>query len=296
MILEESISKYRKPSNDASQSFNISETHRYKGSHCFNDIKIETSKSIINFDLCLPGQVSKRSLKIKNISKQSIELEIKFNQGKDLNEVFKSIINENINDVFGNLTNSQNIYSCFSIDVETIKLDQDEIVSINITLTAPFIKSKLNLFTTLEIKHNDTVIQNIPIQAYIETPKLLCLKSTAIEGELPIILLELEPGIKYKIPFKNQSLIDLELDFILEKKFTDNLIKHKDLVYECQLICYPNNIIIPAQGSSTIDLIAKVTKTQFEGVRPQDRIRKVLIGKVKDASVYYTFFIEAFFK
>jgi hypothetical protein len=245
----------------------------------------------------------KRKLLIKNISKDNIDIEIRITDKDNITDIFKTIVNENIEDIYGEMKNSFEYFSINDCMAINSSLRSDEITSIDVILKAPFVKSKMNLFSCIEILSNGVVVQNIPIQGYLEIPKLLCLKEmNCTQANLPLISVQIEvksKGQKFKIPFKNMSMVDLDLDIILEKKFNDNLFTYREEVYQCQFICFPGNLTVSAQSTSTLDLIAKVTKASDDTDDKRNlgnKIRKVLIAKVRNANVFYTFFVEAIFK
>jgi hypothetical protein len=318
--LEESISKYRQPGgNDESvrqlslegvdsgteNKINVKSENIRKNEDNFSKVEVlDLGKGFVNFGICLPGQVMKRTICLKSLAQEDIELHIKFSTDESLNDKFRNILTENINAIYTNIQNSQIKYACFTINDNkdttlTLTLKPEEVTNIEVILTTPFAKSKVDLFTNLDIFADNSLTINIPLQGYLEIPKLLCLKELHSDcAKLPLIAIQAEikaKGQRFKIPFKNLSLVDLELDFILEKKFNDNIFKHNSSTYQCQFICFPNNLTIPAQATSTLDLIAKITKIEQEQ-QVADRIRKVLIAKARNANVFFTFFIEAFFK
>jgi hypothetical protein len=274
---------------------NLSESKDINLKHSINE-KLEIDNKFINFDISFPGQIVKRSISLKNNSKDNMNIEFKFNS-KELNDVFSKY------EEFERITNSQNIYSCFSIQekgtsINKLILHKNEICNIDVILDTPFMKNKENLFSCLDIIKESEVVIKVPIKGYVEPPKLVCLKEIN-GGNIPLINLKVElktKGQKFKIPFKNLSLLDLDLDIIIEKKFSDNFFILNGSSYQCQFYCFPNNITINSHQTATIDLIAKITKVSDENLKPIfNKIRKVLIAKVKNANVCYTFFIEATF-
>lgn len=156
------------------------------------------------------------------------------------------------------------------------------------------------------IKNEKHLKSYMPILGSVDIPKLLCLKELYNEkATFPLISLLLEiksKGQKFKIPFKNFSLKDMEIELIFEKLPINKTIFHiGEKYYECQFLCFPNRLAIPSHGVCEIELIAKIKKFKvsntenFVVTKIGKKIRKVLIAKVKNASVYYSFFIEASF-
>jgi hypothetical protein len=306
------MEKYRKESTNKSELFELSQTRdlalkefhdKSVLSNASNFLEFVYKDKYINFDISFPGQNVKRVFGLKNNSSHKMSIDIKFSYG-DLKNNFESII-ENFKNFEKDITNSQNLYSCFSFQEDylnnmKITLRPYETETIDLNLITPFVKNKQDLFSMMEIHSERDNILNIPIMGYIDVPKLVCLCDIK-GGSVPMINLKLEvksKGQKFKIHFKNLSLLDMDLDIIIERKFNDNSFKINGNFYQCQFYCFPNTLTINSHNTTSIDLIAKVTKASEENINNMsltNRIRKVLIAKVKNANIFYTFFIESIF-
>jgi hypothetical protein len=256
----------------------------------------------INFDISFPGQIVKRIFGLKNNSSHKITIDLKFSNN-DLNKKFESILN--LSKIEKDIENSQIIFSCFSLKEDylnelNLTLKPFETETIELNLITPFVKSKRDIFALLEVNLKRESIINIPLIGYVDVPKLVCLCDTR-GGSIPMINLKIEikaKGQKFKVPFKNFSLLDMELDIIIERKFNDNTFLINGETYQCQFYCFPKTLIINSHSTTSIDLIAKVTKSFDENLNTSyltNKIRKVLIAKVKNANIFYTFFIESIF-
>ncbi len=240
---------------------------------------------------------------LKNNSSHKLSLDLKFSKG-NIKKKFESVV-YNSNTIEYEIENSQNIFSCFSLKEDhfnelNLTLKPFETETIELNLITPFVKSKRELFSLIEFFSGRENVLNIPIIGYIDIPKLVCLCDTR-GASLPMINLKIETkskGQKFKIPFKNFSLLDMELDIIIERKFNENTFCLNGNIYQCQFYCFPNTFTINSQSTTSIDLVAKVTKALDENINTQpvsNKIRKVLIAKVKNANIFYTFFIESIF-
>ncbi len=307
------LEKYRRDNTNKSELFELSQTNdlaikeihdKSVISNALSGVEFVYKDKYLNFDIILPGQNVKRIFGLKNNTNHKINLEIKFSQA-DIRNKFESLL-ENFNKNEKDIDNSQNIFNCFSLSEEysndlNITLRPFETQTIDVNIITPFVKNKQDLFSLIEINSGRDNILSIPILGHIDVPKLICLCDTK-GGSLPIINIKLEiksKGQKYKVPFRNLSLLDMELDIIIERKFNDNTFTINGDIYQCQFYCFPNSLIINSHTTTYIDLIAKVTKATNENINTSslsNRIRKVLIAKVKNANIFYTFFIESIFK
>lgn len=257
----------------------------------------------INFDISYPAQNVKRVFGLKNNSNNKISISLKFSDG-EIRDKFEKLI-DNFKNIDKDVINSQNIYSCFSFQEDYLKemnltLRPFESQTIDLNLITPFLKHKQEMFSIIEIYSSRENILSIPILGYIEIPKLVCLCNIK-GGSIPMINLKIEiksKGQKFKIPFKNKSLLDMELDIIIERKFSNNIFSINGNIYQCQFYCFPNTLRIDSHTTISIDLIAKITKASDENINTDmisNKIRKVLIAKVKNVNIFYTFFIESIF-
>jgi hypothetical protein len=107
-------------------------------------------------------------------------------------------------------------------------------------------------------------------------------------------------GQKVKIPFRNFSLKDLEIEFYFERNSgLQNKVFVNNQLYDAQFVCFPSNLVISSHATAFLELVVKVLKAKqdenIEILKNKNLIRKVLIAKVKNANAYYTFFLEASF-
>jgi hypothetical protein len=283
---------------------------------------ISIEKQTLNFGMCFPGEIIKRRFKIKNNSyTDKFQIEIKFNFAKDVNfkKYFLSITcdeNNTNNASFPNIENSMLKYNCFNIlgkedepvSERKILLKEFEETEIEISFTSPFNKSRENFYSVIHVISKNQVIHSILIISTLEIPKLLCLKElNSPNAKFPLIPLMLEiksKGQKFRLPFKNASLKDMLIEISIETCVSKNssVFGFDDNYYECQFFIFPSLLEIPAQSMGSIDLIAKIRrikndenldKLKLSGKLNSNKVRKIILGKIKGASVVYNFFVEA---
>ncbi len=164
----------------------------------------------------------------------------------------------------------------------------------------PITKIKEDLFGLLQIQNGNHPEKNIPILCNIEIPKLLCLKQVYSESKLPLLSLMLElktKGQKFRVPFKNASCKDMEIDFSLDTINNNSIFTVKDNVYDCQFMLFPNKLNIQPGSTQSIDIIAKIRKVKSDENQNMDKyqnkVRKIIIAKLQNSDVFYSFFTEA---
>lgn len=250
-----------------------------------NTPDVEINKKSLDFGIVFPGEIANTKIKLKN----------------------SSITDKSVVDL---LLSSQG--KCFSLSENEILtekkflLKENEELEFDITLITPFRKKSERLSATLQIFTDQNLLCNLPINANVEIPKLLCLKEmSSPHAKFPLINLMLEvktKGQKFRIPFKNSSNKDIEVEFSIDK---NNTLSHSVFIfeenyYECQFLFFPNFLVVPSQGSNYIDIVAKIKRAKLdeniEESKITNKVRKIIAAKIKNSTIFYTFFTEAVFK
>ena len=320
--VEDNVNYFNKTKENSNLHSKINHNINYESSqHDTKFSKHKTNKSIIihpsilQFPVSFPGEVVKKSFKLINLTNQKLLFKLIISNEKNLVDLFKRYFNNIIEAYESNKINNAHIqYKCFKFDsCLNIKMDNNCLIC-NLTeyeeqnlvlyFETPSLPSKDTKFGLLELQINDTIEDYIPILVTIEVPKLVCLREIYTPNAVyPLLSFKIKiqnKGQKFNIPFKNLSIKDMTIDFEFENnmnKRSQNIISYKNNFYECQLVCFPSTIHIEPQSSVYLEIICKVqnykSNEQTEIYKKdKERIRKILVGKVKNTSVTYTFFIE----
>jgi len=243
---------------------------------------------------------------ISNTTKENLNIDLQFVL-KEKNLIKQQLEQHFSKDIIEGLENSQTKYNCFEINCAQATLPGLTEVNFDIELTAPKIKSKEDLFAIVQVTcnlRNKTSYSFLPVFAYVEIPKLMCLKELYVEKcnfpLIAILLNTMSKGQKIKIPFRNFSLKDMQIEFYFERNTQfQNKVNINNQVYDAQFLCFPSTLVIPSHSTTFLELVVKVLKSRhdenFQLIKNKNMIRKVLVAKVKDANAYYTFFLEASF-
>ena len=275
-----------------------------------HDTQRETFKvnpSILKLPLVFPGETIKVKFSVINLQAQNVFIDFSFVlKEKHILKDYEAFYQ--YKDVLESFENSQAKYNCFKLSsnsTEEIKKLSER--DFEVELKSPQIKSKEDLFALLQITSNFNDKTNyffLPILANVEIPKLLCLKELYIEKcNFPLIAILLNTqtkGQKVKIPFRNYSLKDLEIEFYFEKNSSiQNKVLINNQLCESQFMCFPSNVVISSHTTTYLELVIKVLRIKqdenFDTLKNKSVIRKILIARIKNADVYYTFFLEARF-
>ena len=118
---------------------------------------------------------------------------------------------------------------------------------------------------------------------------------------MSILLKMTSKSQKFKIHFKNYSMKEIEMDLLFEKtSFNSNVFSLYKKFFECQFILFPNKLTVPSLGIIEVELIGKIKKFKgnveknknFELDKIGNKIRKVLIGRFKNASFFIRFLLK----
>jgi hypothetical protein len=208
----------------------------------------EFDREFVNFSVSFPGESLTCEFTVKNISIIDACFEIRFSQQENLLKIFKKYYQSDIKEVFEEIPNSQVNFGCFSLSYFEENNNLCNAKKIRI-----FIKKGNFPSENFLLKNEKYFKYFMPILGSVEIPKLLCLKELLNEkAKFPFISLLLEiksKGQKFRIPYKNFSLKDIEIELIFEKMPSNNTVFcFGGKFYECQFLCFPNKMTIPSHG------------------------------------------------
>lgn len=291
----------KKSQSDHNLSVSISEERREEETFTVNP-------RIIKMPLVFPGETIKVKFSVHNVLAENIYIDFSFvmKEKNILKDIYKEIYQ--YKDIIDSLENSQVTHNCFKASSNsTEEIKSLSVRDFEVELNCPQIKSKKDLFCILQISSNfndKTTYSFLPILANVEIPKLLCLKELYTEScSFPLIAIKLNTqikGQKIKIPFRNYSLKDLDIEFYFEKNTNlQNKVFINNQLFEAQFICFPSNIVIPSHTTAYLELVIKVLRIKQDEncnmLKNKNLIRKVLIAKIRNANAFYTFFLESRF-
>jgi len=113
---------------------------------------------------------------------------------------------------------------------------------------------------------------------------------------LPLAIKRSPACQKFRIPFKNNGDQDVEVEFSFLKT-GDSQDEAKEKV---EFYCVPSNMKIPADSSVMLNVLVKMSSSPLrqraeEANKKRDKgdDLRMLVGKIKDSSLFYSFLIDA---
>lgn len=244
---------------------------------------LHVSKSKICFGKNMPGQIVEEPLDIVNKTNQNlvvqIELDSENHEFRDTEEYVYSIRRSHLYD--------------FN-DKHYLIMAPFSSASFKVTLKVPGVKRDCNNngFANISIKGLKEHIK-VALESKIKVPKVTCPKSLFNQNaKLDIIKLAAKEGKKqdYKLPFKNEGDTPVTLEF----SFHNPGEAYKGETAECSI--YPQTVTIQPNSSSMLNFSAKVGQIRLRDKRTSHHkekgvcAKKVLLGKVKDTNLIYSYY------
>lgn len=299
-FLSRSIDDIMSLSNTNIESLNKSEGISSKNDNRITpEIEYSFSK-LINFGMLFPTEEKVEKIKVKNSSANIAQIEFKISDRGNLKEFFPNYVE---------ICDNSNIeYNCLVLmnKAQKINLVQGEEVEVILKIKTPFVKKRQNLFFLLEVYNNNFLDKSIPIVSTIEIPKFCCLKNVAgsKNNSTPLIPIKIElksKGQKYRIPFRNYSLKDIKLNFVInnaKSKGKDYYISSDNKIYKFMFIFFPNELIVTPQTTVYVDMIIKVSleKENNENLikNKNNKIRKVINANISDTEISYFLLVDGY--
>lgn len=165
------------------------------------------------------------------------------------------------------------------------------------------IKSRKDESLTLETIERQSKM-NVALFGKIDPPKIFCpriLKETT-EGQkiIPVALKKASGCQKFRVPFRNEGSGDAEVEFSFIKvsETQDALLPNEFSMNEVlEFYCMPGTLKIPKDTNQILSMLIKVNyekvkELESQGKHLKNTLLKLLLGKVKDTSVLYSFYVD----
>jgi len=245
---------------------------------------LHISKSKINFGKAMPGQIHEESLDIVNKTNQDfvvqIALDCENHEFQDTEEYVFSIRRSHLYD--------------FN-DKHYLIMAAYSSASFKITLKAPNVNKECD-----NKGYADISIQGlrdsfkVVLESTIKVPRVVCPKSLYHQGvKCSMIKLAAKEGKKqeYKLPFRNEGDLPLTVEFSFHNPTQNN---QDDATMDCSV--YPQVLTLQPNGTGFLNFSTRIGQPRLKDRKPSGKkeqgcyARKVLLGKVKDTNLFYSYF------
>ena len=251
------------------------------------------NNKIIYFGVLFPTEKVIKNIYYKNDDKKKIicfQIKKNINDNKNDEKYFKILIDKNKN---------------------YFNLKANEEINIKILLEIPFLKKKEQLKCDVEIIDiNNCLIDTLHLYANVEIPKLCCMrynyKFNSKEFNIPLIQLKVNMDTnninsdinkKFRIPMKNLSIKDLNLNFnLISNPKEDDIYKE---LFDYEIFFEREKMVLfPSLDSNFFELLISIKmKTDINNIKDKNniKIKKVLEANIVDTKINYYFCLEIFF-
>ena len=251
------------------------------------------NNKIIYFGVLFPTEKVIKNIYYKNDDKKKIicfQIKKNINDNKNDEKYFKILIDKN---------------------KKYFNLKENEEINIKILLEIPFIKKKEQLKCDVEIIDiNNCLIDTLHLYANVEIPKLCCMrynyKFNSKEFNIPLIQLKVNMDTnninsdinkKFRIPMKNLSIKDLNLNFnLISNPKEDDIYKE---LFDYEIFFEREKMVLfPSLDSNFFELLISIKmKTDINNIKDKNniKIKKVLEANIVDTKINYYFCLEIFF-
>jgi len=243
---------------------------------------LQISRKEISYGYRFPGQIVEEDFEVINKSGQDFVVQI-----------FVSCLNEELVDTDEYVYSVRRSHLYDYNDKHFLIMAPYSSASFKFALKVPNTKSFDKILGEVKIS-----IQGLPgsyllkLEAGVSIPKIYCPKELRCNGlEYPVIKLAVKEGKKQecKIPIRNNGNVPvtLELDFYEPK--VENRQKGQRAFFDCMV--HPNTITIAPNSQTLTNILIKPWKilSVVKYSEKQKPVRKILVGKVRDSALVYSF-------
>lgn len=273
---------------------------------------IEVDTNYLNFGIFYPGKIFKCNLALTNITEHTHIITVNFdNTSTEFEE--SELPNHNLPEGINYpIPNSEPINNCwhFMLSPTTKTFDKSfsaslsphETVQFGVVIKSPCINRPQKFFSLIKVSLSEEDIMSqlldkgkdslvVLSEAEVITPKLECCKELIHDPtglKIVPLVIKCDSAIqRLRVPFKNAGSKDLELILnVLRYPVPDEC---SEPLAVCR--CLPNTVKISSGSINFISIcVSQITK-EVQGRREQ----KILIAKVKDTLMMYSYILDCSF-
>jgi len=242
---------------------------------------LQISRSEISFGTRLPGQIVEEHFEIVNKSGHDFVVQI-----------FLSCLNEELQNTDEYVYSVRRSHLYDYNDKHYLIMAPHSCAEFKFALKVPNLKLKGHILGEVKVSIQGLSGEyNVDLSAKVTIPKVFCPKELSCLGlDYKVIKLAVKEGKKQdiKIPIKNTGdvPVTLELEFH-EPSGCKN--SQERALFDCMI--HPNVITIPAKGTTLTNVLIKPWKilSAIKDLGKQKPSRKILVGKVRDSVLVYSF-------
>ncbi len=283
--------------------------------------------SQLDFGTFFPGKIFKCTLCVRNLSSQSRAIKLHYDlETKEFSA--KSVLDEFFSEAadrpaFGaneSLANSEPVHHCWYLMLgrtksfekqTTISLEPGEDMDIGVVVKSPHVIGKklyaelrMGLDPDVEVLRPEGEL-SVFLSAEVETPRLECCRELIYSSNntrvIPIVVRFEEPVQKLKVPFRNNSSQEVEVQLSIVpfpniSPMSGGCSGGKRRMFTTNVMCVPSTCKLPAKTDSLINLNATYNldydEEQGERYSGRKREQRIMIAKIKGTQMIYYYVLD----
>jgi len=239
---------------------------------------IHISKSNIDFGNIFSGQVVDESLDIVNKTNQNLVVEIALGcENPDFQDADEYVYSIRRSHLFE-----------FN-DKHYLVMAPYSSASFRVTLKAPMVKKSCSNRGFVDISIQGLKSSHkIVLDSNIKAPKVTCPKALYHKkSRCKMVRIAVKQGKKQecKIPLRNEGDVPVTIDFSFYRN--EEMDRENENV-DCCVV--PGTLTIPANGTAYFNFVTRTKKIDRSQNETRTMEKKILLGKVKDTNLIYSFF------
>jgi len=238
---------------------------------------LEISRKEISYGHCFPGQIAEEQLDIVNKSGHDFVVQI-----------LVSCLNDDLQDTEEYVYSIRRSHLYDYNDKHFLIMAPYSVAGFKLAMKVPSMRMNGRIIGNVSISVQGAMGSYIiDLNANVSVPKVFCPKELCFKGlDYKIVKLAIKEGKKqeFKIPIRNQG----EVPVTLELEFHEPE-SHREQKPLFDSLVHPNVITVAPNSNALTSLLLKPVKSvRKDEERPKSE-RKILVGRVKDSALIYSF-------
>lgn len=238
---------------------------------------LEISRKEITYGHCFPGQIAEEQLDIVNKSGHDFVVQIVVN-----------CLNDDLQDTEEYVYSIRRSHLYDYNDKHYLIMAPYSVAGFKLAMKVPSMRMNGRIIGNVCISVQGAMGSFIiDLNANVSVPKVFCPKELCFKGlDYKVVKLAIKEGKKqeFKIPIRNQGEAPVTLELEFHEPESN---REQKPLFDC--LVHPNVVTVAPNSNALTSLLLKPVKSvRKDGEKPKSE-RKILVGRVKDSALIYSF-------
>lgn len=238
---------------------------------------LEISRKEISYGHCFPGQIAEEQLDIVNKSGHDFVVQI-----------VVSCLNDDLQDTEEYVYSIRRSHLYDYNDKHYLIMAPYSVAGFKLAMKVPSMRMNGRIIGNVSISVQGAMGSYIiDLNALVSVPKVFCPKELFFKGlDYKIVKLAIKEGKKqeFKIPIRNQGETPVTLELEFHEPESN---REQKPLFDC--LVHPNVITVAPNSNALTSLLLKPVKSVRKDEEKPKSERKILVGRVKDSALIYSF-------